>query len=99
MKLVGDDIFVRSKIANEVNDKVLSVAREIVDKNIKWYGTDEKSAGDVADVMFKYFDLNEFTSEEFDFAVTWIHFYCAVRFAYQAGILEDDSDVPPQLKD
>lgn len=99
MKLVGDDIFVRIKVVEEINKKVLEVAKEIVDKNIRWYGADEKSAEDVADVMLEHFDLNEFTSEEFDFAVTWIHFYCAVKTAYEAGILKDDTDIPPGLID
>ncbi|KKN13072.1 hypothetical protein LCGC14_1009960 [marine sediment metagenome] len=97
LKYVEDHWLVREKVLLELDDKVIAIARAVLENGVKWHSEDDTATQEFSDLIIEFIDLNDYTFDEFDFVITWVTHYCAVAEAYHSGILKNPEDVPEDL--
>jgi len=85
------DLIVRDWVVKDIRSKVLDVTDCILEQGCKFWQDDDQSAEEIADCLVNHLEISEWTDDEFEYAVRVINFFCALKFAYINGLLQEDN--------
>lgn len=85
-------LIVREWMTDAVRSKALDITDCILDRGCKFWQEDEDSAEEIADCLIEHVDIQEWTDDEFEYAIRLVNYFCALKFAYINGILKEDAD-------
>ena len=83
---------VRDKSSEALIESIIPIVDCILESGCKWYGNDEESAEQIAECMCCHLDYSDFTSDEFEYALKWVNYFCALKYAYINGLLKEDEE-------
>lgn len=86
------DFIIRDKVNNDLLNGVIPAVDCILNSECKWYSNDDESANEIADCMYEYIDYSDYTSDEFEYVLRWIIYFCGVKYAYNSGLLKKDDN-------
>ena len=87
-----DNLIVRDGVVNSVQSKLLEITDCILDQQCKFWQDDDKSAEQIADCLIAHIDIEEWTEDEFEYAVRLVNFFCCLKLAYVKGLLKEDKN-------
>ena len=97
-----DELIVRDWVAASVQDNSLNITECILEQGCKFWQKDNESASQIADCLIEYVDIEDWTEDEFEYAVRVVNYFCCLKFAYANGLLKEDTEghikVPDQWK-
>lgn len=87
-----DELIVRDWVVDSIRSHVLKIVDCIINCGCKFWQDDDASAAEIAECIVSSVDINEWTEDEFEYAVRAVNYFSTLKFLFVNGVLQENID-------